>query len=118
MYFILKQFPMGLFVGGRERELPIRRNLSPVPGSRSVRTIEKASGRQAGTVASGIRERKEEGQTPLVAHPLFQFSALTESLEQAKEFGVSKYKTSCKPRGPLVGQSWTALWKLKVNIGP
>ena len=63
-------------------------------GSRSVRTIEKASGRQAGSAASGIREGKgEDGrlsrrpfflyQTPLVPRPLFQSSTLTESLEQA-----------------------------------
>ena len=46
----------------------------PVPGSRSVRTIEKAS---------GIRERNGEGgrpllfpyQTPIVARPLFQSPA-------------------------------------------
>ena len=29
--------------------------------ARSVRTIEKASGRRAGSAASGIRERKGEG---------------------------------------------------------
>ena len=33
----------------------------PVLGSRSVRTIEKASGRQAGQAASGIREKEGEG---------------------------------------------------------
>ena len=46
--------------------------------SRSVRTIEKASGRQAGSAASGIY------QSPLVARPHFQSSTLTESLEQAR----------------------------------
>ena len=33
-------------------------------GSRSVRTIEKASGRPAGSAASGIREWKGEGVSP------------------------------------------------------
>ena len=51
---------------------------------------------QAGSAASGIQEgkRKRAGdlsrcplflyQTPLVAHPLFKSSTLTESLEQAR----------------------------------
>ena len=60
-----------------------------------MRTIEKASGRQAGSVVSGIRERKGEGgRALLTSHfslpeparrpPLFPSSPLTESLEQAK----------------------------------
>ena len=60
----------------RLRQLMIGRTLSleqkPVPGSRSVRTIEKASGRPLFLY-----------QTLLVGRPLFQSSTLTESLEQA-----------------------------------
>ena len=37
--------------------------------SRSVRTIEKSSGRQAGSAASGIREWKGEGGTPPLSLP-------------------------------------------------
>ena len=55
-----------------------------------MRTIEKASGQQAGLAASGIRERKGEGGTspfslpdPARRPPALQSSALTESLEQA-----------------------------------
>ena len=56
------------------------------PGSRSVRMIENASGRRAGSAASGIRERKGEGFFPTRPHssPARFFSPpLTESLEQA-----------------------------------
>ena len=55
----------------------------PAPGSRSVRTIEKVSGRQAGSAASGIPEGIGEGENPARHPPLFQSSPLTESLEQA-----------------------------------
>ena len=61
-----------------------------------MRAIEKASGRQAGSAASGIREPEKRREalllpyrTPLVARPLFQSSALSESLEQAI-FGVTR----------------------------
>ena len=46
-----------------------------------MRTIEKASGRRAGSAARGIREWK--GETLLVARPFFPSSPLTESLKQA-----------------------------------
>ena len=56
-----------------------------------MRKIEKASGRQAGSAASGTREWKGDDrrplflyQTPLVARPHFQSSTLTESLQQAR----------------------------------
>ena len=54
----------------------------------SVRTIEKASGRQSGSAASGIQEWKGKGAPsfstrPRSFRPLFQSSTLTESLEQA-----------------------------------
>ena len=62
-----------------------------VPGSRSVRAIVKAaSGRQAGSAASGIQECKGEGasssfSTRSRSSParFFQSSTLTESLEHA-----------------------------------
>ena len=55
-----------------------------------MRTMEKASGRRAGSAASGIRACKGEGGSsplslpdPARRPPLFQSSTLTESLEQA-----------------------------------
>ena len=61
-----------------------------------MRTIEKASGRQAGSAASGIREWKvapsfSTRSDPLVALPVFQSSTLTESLEQAMIEHLTNY---------------------------
>ena len=71
-----------------------------------MRTIEKASGRRAGSAASGIRERKGEGgilispffpTRPHSSPARFFIPPLTESLEQASNQNVlKKMLNSCQ----------------------
>ena len=74
------------------------------------RTIEKASGRQAGSAASGIRE------TPLIARPPFQSSALTESLDRLEQRLRACYDYQFSKAGRKFGEQGRVVRKPKYHF--